>query len=130
MDHPGSHPLGHIGNPQDNPTIIIGFDDIAVLDSPLLCLLRMNADHDPVVPVLSDPVPGNVCQPFAVGIIVGMIRIARMGSNQLDRIFLGQRNVITFPAWNVPRHGRPLLILWEMLLETLGDEFDLSAIGP
>jgi hypothetical protein len=117
-----------VSNSKNCPPIIKDFDDIPVLNSPLCSLLRMDTDHDPVVPVLADPVPRNIGKPLTVGIIMRMIGITRVGRNHLNRIFPGQGRFVPLPAWNVSCHGWSFLVLWKMLQETPGDEFNLTAV--
>ena len=90
MDNPRSHRLGHMCDSKNCTAIIKDFDDIPVLNSPGCGLLRMDTDHDPVVSVFADPVPRNIGKPFAVGIIMRMIRETRMRRDHLNRIFLRQ----------------------------------------
>lgn len=83
MDDPGFYPFCDLSNPEHHPSVIVDFDNVIVLDSPLLSLLGMETDHHPVIPILSDSVSWNICKPFAMGIIVRVVGIAGMWGDQL-----------------------------------------------
>jgi hypothetical protein len=83
VDDPWPDAFRNLGDAENHTSIVIDFDKVAILDSPFLGLLRVYANHHPVIPVLSDSVSWNVCKPFAVGIVVSMIGIAGMWSDQL-----------------------------------------------
>ena len=90
MDDPGSYPLGHFGDPQDRPPVIVELNDISVLDAAGFGIDRMDANRLPAVTVFHDTMTGNVVEPGDVLIMVGVERKPRVGRNQLQRVSAGK----------------------------------------
>ena len=88
MNNARKNPFGNNRVAQNRSSVIIQFDRIPVPDPSFGGVGRMNPCGPPCIPVLDDTVGGNMIQPFRMLVIMGVKGEPRVGSDQLQALFV------------------------------------------
>ena len=129
MNHPRSEPFRYLSDTQHGAPIIIEFDNIPMPNPSNLGILRVDSHRLPFITVFFHSMTWDISQPRYFVVMMGVKREPGMGCKQLEWIFFSQLGGVSFPARDIPWHGRSFIIIREMGFQTLRDKLYLTAIG-